>query len=42
MWNVFILRNSNKYVATRLREKNNVLSFYNLVTAKAKQFNVFC
>ena len=36
MWNVSILKNSNKYVVTCLRENNNFLSFYNLVTVKAK------
>ena len=32
--------NSNKYVVTCLRENNDFLSFYNLITVKAKQFNI--
>ena len=42
MWNASILPNSSKYVVSCLSEKNNFLSFYNLVTVKAKQFNIFC
>ena len=32
---------TEKYVVTCLRE-NNFLSFFDLVTVKAKQFNIFC
>ena len=41
-WNVFIIQNLNKYLVTCLRENNSLLSFYNLVIVKAKQFNIFC
>ena len=41
MWNVFILWNSNKYVVTCSREDTNFLSFYDIVTVKAKKFNIF-
>ena len=36
-----IPQNSNKYVVTCSRENNNFLSLYNLVTVKAKKFNIF-
>ena len=42
MQNVFILQNSNKYMVACLLENNSFLSFYNLVTVKAKEFNIFC